>query len=439
MATGFGQVVTTATQIAGVPVYLYCWGAERYGEWLVLSTIPAYLALSDFGFANVAANEMAMNVANGRRPDALRVFQSTFCVILGALAVAALLSLGLMGLQGALNILSIKTISLAETFAGIGLFCVYVFAGQIIGLLNAGYRCEGLFARGMLLSNIGRLIEFGFCLLSVVLTSNIAVAAASMLLARALLLVWMRVDIAKRIPWLHFGFSQASRQQIRLLVKPSLAFMAFPIGNALIFQGLTMLVGSLLGGAAVALFATTRTLTRIPTQIVGMVNASTWPEISAAYGAGNLQLTRRLHAAACQASVFVTILVSCGLLVAGQALYRWWTHNQLPFDAHLLTALLVATFMNSLWTTSSVLPAAINRHQSMAMVYLPSTVVTFGLAAALVLQLGLTGAAYALLILEIAMTLVVFKMSAKLLDEPILALIRDLSRIDSIKAIWHHK
>ena len=66
-ATGFGQGVNVLIQLAGVPLFLHFWGVERYGEWLILSTIPAYLWMSDFGFASVAANDMTMSVARERR------------------------------------------------------------------------------------------------------------------------------------------------------------------------------------------------------------------------------------------------------------------------------------------------------------------------------------------------------------------------------------
>ena len=54
----YGQVVTAVVQLVGVPIFLWAWGTELYGEWLILFAIPSYLSMSDLGFSLSAANDM---------------------------------------------------------------------------------------------------------------------------------------------------------------------------------------------------------------------------------------------------------------------------------------------------------------------------------------------------------------------------------------------
>jgi hypothetical protein len=61
----YNQVVVIGVQILLVPILLHGWGIERYGVWLLLSSIPTYLTFSDFGFTFIAKNEMTMKVAGG--------------------------------------------------------------------------------------------------------------------------------------------------------------------------------------------------------------------------------------------------------------------------------------------------------------------------------------------------------------------------------------
>ena len=42
-----GTVLTVIIQLVSVPVLLGAWGVDVYGEWLILSAVPLYLALSD--------------------------------------------------------------------------------------------------------------------------------------------------------------------------------------------------------------------------------------------------------------------------------------------------------------------------------------------------------------------------------------------------------
>ena len=64
-SNSYGQLVSLVVQFATVPLLLTVWKVERYGLWLTLATVPAYLSMSDFGFAMAAANDMSMAVARG--------------------------------------------------------------------------------------------------------------------------------------------------------------------------------------------------------------------------------------------------------------------------------------------------------------------------------------------------------------------------------------
>lgn len=51
-AQGTGVLV----QLATVPLFLGFWSKERYGVWILISSIPACLSLAEAGFATAGAN-----------------------------------------------------------------------------------------------------------------------------------------------------------------------------------------------------------------------------------------------------------------------------------------------------------------------------------------------------------------------------------------------
>ena len=53
-AQAFNQVVQIFVRLAEVPLLLGFWGLQLYGEWLMVATIPVYLAIADGGFAGAA-------------------------------------------------------------------------------------------------------------------------------------------------------------------------------------------------------------------------------------------------------------------------------------------------------------------------------------------------------------------------------------------------
>src|SRR5215216_7477341 len=53
-----GQIIILATQVLLPPLFLGVWGADVYGEWLVLSSFVAYLSLTDMGGQKYITNRL---------------------------------------------------------------------------------------------------------------------------------------------------------------------------------------------------------------------------------------------------------------------------------------------------------------------------------------------------------------------------------------------
>jgi O-antigen/teichoic acid export membrane protein len=122
-----------------------------------------------------------------------------------------------------------------------------------------------------------------------------------------------------------FGWRHARWSTIHALLRPALAFMGFPIGNALNLQGTVLAVSYALGPTSVVIFGTARTVSRVALQMVQMVNSTFEPEITRAFGAGNMSLLRTLHRRSCQ----LALLVSLGLVAAMRTVGFWFGSRRL--------------------------------------------------------------------------------------------------------------
>src|SRR5664280_1966554 len=85
-----GMGVTLIIQLVSVPVFLTAWGVPTYGEWLILSAVPTYVALSDLSFSSVAGNSMVMLVAQGRRADAVTLGRRLWSIVTVLTGIAVL-------------------------------------------------------------------------------------------------------------------------------------------------------------------------------------------------------------------------------------------------------------------------------------------------------------------------------------------------------------
>jgi O-antigen/teichoic acid export membrane protein len=403
-ATALGPLVTVLVQVGSVPLLLHAWGAARYGDWLLLSAIPSYLTLSDLGFGDASGSDMSMRVAAHDRDGALRTFQSSW-VLVTAVSLAALLfaSLSVWWVPWQ-RWLRLSSVSSPQAAAILMVLAAYVVVAQQNGVTESGYRCDGYFAEGTFWATILRLAEAMATTTVALLGGSLLAVASTCLAARCLGTIGYSLLLRRKSPWIRYGLRHVRLYAVKQLAAPAFGFMAFPVGCACSLQGLTVVIGALLGPIAVVSFSTLRTLSRLNLQLVKIVKNALWPELSRAFGAGDISLARRLHRHACQASLGLSVMGGLLLWIFGPFIYRIWIRHDVAFDATCFHILLLVVVTNSLWDTSAVIPMSINGHCRIAVNYAVAAIVSLGLAWVLIPHFGTVGAAVALLATDAWMT-----------------------------------
>jgi O-antigen/teichoic acid export membrane protein len=396
----FSQTAITFIQ---VPVFLHFWSVPLYGEWLVLNSIPNYLAFSNSGFGTVAGNDMTMLVAGGNRERALQVFQSCWWLILTICTTITLLLCGTLYFLPAALLLKISTISETDTKWIIFYLAVSILLAQLEMLLQSAYRSIGRYPYGAFVKSAMAVAAFSCTLLSVILGYGARTTALVYAVASIAGTIFLALLVKHDIPWIEFGWRHARFSEIRRITRPAIAFMGFPIGIALNMQGTLLAVSYALGPVSVVVFSTARTVSRGALQMVQMINSTFEPELTLSFGAGKIDLTRALHRRACQLALLVAAVVVSGVMVVGPYFLHHWTGGHVPPSRGLLSVLLVVVVVYALWSTSSTLLTSTNQHQKMAAVYLAATSLTCVVCYFFARWEGLFGAAAALLLSELAM------------------------------------
>ncbi|MGC9292329.1 MAG: lipopolysaccharide biosynthesis protein [Acidobacteriaceae bacterium] len=408
-----GKFASTIIQLVQVPVFLHYWSVPLYGEWMIISSLPTYLSFSSFGFGSAAGNEMTMMVSRGDREGALRTFQSSWWLmtLLGCVAVF-LLGVGLYFFTIA-DKLKLSAMSETDTKWVLFYLGVSVLLGQLEQLLQAAYRSVGRYPYGSFIKSVMSLAAFACMIVPVVLGGGARVTALVFAVANIAGTLLLCVLVRRDIPWIEYGWRFANVGEIKRLFGPAIAFLGFPIGNALNLPGTLLAVGYALGPTDVVVFGTARTVSRVALQMVHMVSGTFGPEMSSAFGAQNFELTRTLHRRACQMALLVAVVMVLTMMTFGPWFLHHWTGGHVPPSRGLLSVLLLVVVVNTLWATSSTLLAAINQHQRLAAYYVLATGLTWVLCFALARWYGLYGAAWSLLVAEVVMNAYVVPASLK--------------------------
>jgi O-antigen/teichoic acid export membrane protein len=416
-ATALQPVVTAVIQLGTVPCLLHAWGAAKYGDLLILSAIPGYLSLSDLGFGDASGSDMTMRVAARDRKGAIETFQSS-------LALLSLVSLfiGLLAAAAVWHVpwhrwVRLATLSDFQASAVVLVFGAYLLVSQQCGILESGFRCDGNFATGNVFGTLLRLVETGVGTAVGILTGSLFWAAAAYLFSRTVGTIAYGLLLHRKSPWLPIGFSDARLARIKELAAPAFGFVALPLANAISIQGFTLLIASVLGSVAVTRFSTLRTLTRVNFQLMTVIAWAMWPELSRAFGEGNVSLARTLHRHAYQVGLALSVVTGSALWYLGPTLYHLWIRDAVAFDANCFHVLLFVTFVNSLWFTSSVVPMSTNAHHRITLAFVALSLLSLVLGRVLLLQWGLRVEAAGLLLTDVSMTYLVLRTSLRQLEE----------------------
>jgi O-antigen/teichoic acid export membrane protein len=384
-----GQGIRTLGHLVLVPVYLAYWPTGVYGEWLALSSLVAYLATLDLGVSAAGTNRLTQEYARGDLAR-YRLYQDSAMAFYVAVAVGGTILLTVL----------VATLPIAR-WLGVHLtaphdaaFVVWMIGAQILFTLPVGfasnvYRTTGDLARSEWAANARSLLAVLLVPAALAAGGGLKTVAAVGFVPPAVVAAVVVWDLRRRLPQLTPGLAHASYQALRDILAPSLLFLLITLAAAISIQGSVMLVSVTLGGVAVALFAVTRTLTGLVRQCVYTLNHALWPQLTALDAVADRARLRTLHRVLVAASIALALGPAAVMWHAGPTVIALWTRGRIQADPILLRLLVVHVVLQAPWLASSMIPIASNRHRTVALAYLTSSVFGLALAVSLIGVLGL--------------------------------------------------
>ena len=405
-ANALAQAVAALAQLASVPVLIQSWGRETLGLWLTLVATTSLLTIADCGIMAAAGNAMVMAVARGDKPAAARLFGQVlrFVLVVGAglgcttVVGAAAVACGLAGSGEGLRL----QVSIAVAALGLA-----ALVSLPLGTLELGFRADGGYPAGVVLTSSVRLAETVAALMTAAAGGGMGAAATALLGVRIFGSLVTAALLRRRAPWLGLGRWDAGWREIRSLLRPAMAVLAIPTGFALSLQGTTIAAGLSLSAGAVATFVTSRTLTRAIVQALGLVTHAIMPEMATAAGRQDPRRAAALLRLNLVAALGLLLPGWMGLVVFGPALTARWTLGALRPDPTFFALMATAALLHGSWLSAANLKLAVNRQGEYAYAFVVAAAATALLVLPFSRVAGLDGVAAASLAGEAAMVVLV--------------------------------
>lgn len=417
VANFFGIGVQLFTRIALVPLFLFFWDTDTYSDWIILTAISSFFAMSDAGLNSVTINRFVIKYAQQDYKECRSLLTNNYILI------GLVFLLSMMGSYLYLHIfditqnLGLHKVSRESANFIFLMLIIYIFAGMASAVLDAIYRASSLNHKGVYIGNIVRLTEGLIITGCLFLNTGITTIVIFYFIPRVLSLIYKIIDTKQYFNY-KFSLKYSNWKLFKNIFFPSVTFMSFPLGNAIIFQGFSLVVNKFFGAELLIIYNTTRTLTSFVTQILGTLLQAVWPEFSIAYGKKDIVRMRQLYRKAFVIATSTALGISIFLLIAGNLIFDIWTGGKVEFNFSLMFAFLVVLIFRNVWSTSSVVLMATNKHSKMGIIYVFASISSIGLAivAAQVIP-SLTLLVYCLLILELFLCYYALKRSLEVTED----------------------
>ncbi|WP_303704775.1 polysaccharide biosynthesis C-terminal domain-containing protein [Celeribacter baekdonensis] len=417
VAQGFNFAARIAEQLLLVPVFLSAWSVDLYGEWLLISAIPVYFALSDLGFVSAGSNELARRAQGGLSKEVHQFFVDYLSIFLNwTLFIFCAVALGasFVPFESTFSLTQIDDHTARLTF-------LVLMAGTLLSqngdALLAGMRATRLFPTGLMVLASASFLRISAIFISLTFFNSGPLFVVCIMLATRILTIGVMTyfNIKKGLPPSWRLFRKPS-EPMWPFIRAGAAFMLFPAAQAIVLQGSILLIGVAMSPTFVAIYGTHRTLSRFSSQIVQIGVAPLRAEFGLIDVAGNKPAARSLLIHATALTFWASLVVTTCLVLLGKVIFKTWTAGEITFSLPLFALLLLATVCEGLWRITSSIRLGTNRHQSLARGYFVISVFGIGLSYLFLQFYGLIGAAFALVLTEGSMFILALIANAKLLD-----------------------
>ncbi len=332
----YDKGVIALLQLINIPILTHAWGTDGFGVWLMLTTLPTYVALSDIGFGTAAAVELTTAHAKGDHERARVTFESALLfnggIGVAVAIIAAAVAIAIVMWQGSAG----AAYSPLEFSGAIACIAGYSVGLVISTVATIAYRATHRFAFAMTFAGTVLLVEGIALIAAATMGLGLFGAAALMLVIRIASTYLLFALLRRQEPWARFSVAKADFAEIKRLSHPSLGAISLTVASAIALQGAVLVLGGVAGAAVTAVFASARSLTRMPLQFSGLVLRPTIPELTRAVVNDDKALAARLlrvnvGVALASSLPFVLIFslfgpflmekISAGYLVAGWPLF----------------------------------------------------------------------------------------------------------------------
>jgi O-antigen/teichoic acid export membrane protein len=391
-ANFLGQIINIASRIVLVPLFLLAWGPDIYGEWLLLSSMVAYLAITDMGGAVYIGNRMTQAYAHRDLELFRKILKTGLALFLAIPLVVLIIFLSVIFFINPASFLHISHTSHQTIMLVLALLALQFVISLPQGILLRVYFAVEMLPRGVMLLNLMQFLSFALVAGGLWLGWGMASIALLQIIPYGLIAATALYDLNRKFPQFQvlslkgadFSFGQS-------FLKPSLHFFLVQVSQAFSIQGIILVVGMILGPLQVVLFSILRTMVNLIRSFLDQLAHAAWPEMTRLDAQDDIDKFLTLFRLILRSTLIAAIFFITIFHFYGAFIYHFWLRKTVPFQQPVMDLFLIYIGQFIFWLACSHPLLATNRHQTLAKALFVSSILTVFLAYLGGRHLGLPG------------------------------------------------
>ncbi|HDZ62789.1 MAG TPA: hypothetical protein ENH40_06570, partial [Nitrospirae bacterium] len=324
-ANTMGLGLHLVSRLVFAPMFLKAWGMDIYGEWLILSSVVAYLSLTDLGGQLYIVNRLTQAYAKNECEEFCRILHTGLALFLILPLVIYLLFISVV-----VSVQAETYLHISESSHDVVSWVMAILGFQFLfslpqGLLLGVYRATGMLPRGVMLFNINLGLQILFVIVGLQYGGGMVLVSILQLIPILLVVFYAAHELNRRFP--QFGlltFRNVSLTEGLSFIKPSMHFLLIQLSQAIAIQGPVLAVGAALGSIQVVVFSTLRTMGNLISQLLGLIARSVWPEMTTLDAGQDMEKLTRLFRVILRLTMVGAAVAVTFLHFFGEMVYHLW-------------------------------------------------------------------------------------------------------------------
>jgi O-antigen/teichoic acid export membrane protein len=385
---------------------LVAWGVDTNGEWITLTAVMAFVSFTNLGLAAASTSDIVMLLSAGHREKAERSLSNCVAMLsaIGAtvllILIAIFLTVDISATAGFVSIRNSDAIAII-TCCALSLILEFFYAplGAIIGT------SVGVGVTNLILTAVKTLEIATICGGVILFGSRPASVAMISLIWACIAIICLVVVIRRVAPLFRLRATAIEFESLLGLVRPSLGYFVLFSANVAGIQVPRLVLFSIVGPSAVAIFSVIVTYSRTVRSLAGIIANAMQVELGRYFGSGDELGFRNLVIRLCRIATWLAAGLSLLLLASAKLFIPLWTNGRIPVEWPLLALLVLVACLGSLADAITISLISINRVGRIAIAYLVGVAVGLTGGGLLTSQFGAPAIAAGLLIPEIVVIL----------------------------------